>query len=213
MTPDPAAPMDGMEIEAKLEAPTEAALLALPEHLEAVGMSCGEAETQIALDHYLDTEDLAFRGAGWALRLRDVGSRKLLTLKALRPSSGGIAAREEHEAEVAWDGSWHFPTDTLDGRVHALAGDAPLTELFALRQDRTQLHSAADDGLWVEVSLDRVRWESGDDQSTAFVAELELRQGETAQLVGLVRRLAEQTGWPPADWSKYEHGLRVAGLA
>lgn len=205
--------MSDLEIEAKLEAPTADALLGLPRQLGAVGMSCGESELCIALDHYLDTEDLLFRAAGWALRLRDLGTRKLLTLKALRPSTDGLAVREELEEQVEWDGAWSFPTDTLGGKVAEITGDAPLTRLFGLRQDRTQLHAFNEDGLWVEVSLDKVRWESGDSAAVAFVAELEIRQGDADALADLLRRLATETGWPPADWSKYEYGLSVAGLS
>lgn len=205
--------MSNLEIEAKLEAPTAEALLALPGQLAAVGMSCGESELCIALDHYLDTEDLLFRAAGWALRLRDLGTRKLLTLKALRPMTDRLAIREEHEEQVKWDSAWSFPTDTLGGKVAAIAGDTPLTRLFGLRQDRTQLHAFNEAGLWVEVSLDKVRWQSGDATAVAFVAELELRKGDADALADLLRRLAAETGWPLADWSKYEYGLAVAGLS
>lgn len=205
--------MDGIEVEGRLEAPTEAALMAAPRLLAEVGMSCGDAEQSIALDHYLDTDDLAFRAAGWALRLRDAGTRKLLTLKALRPARDGLAVREEHEEAVAWDGRWAFAPGVLGGRVARLADGAPLTRLFGLRQDRLQLHAADDNGLWVEASMDKVRWESEDVGSTAFMLELELREGTPAALAELLARFAAHSGWPPAAWSKYEHGLAVAGLA
>lgn len=205
--------MDGLEVEARLEAPTEGALMGAPRLLAEVGMSCGDAEQSIALDHYLDTEDMAFRAAGWALRLRDAGTRKLLTLKALRPARDGLSVREEHEEAVEWDGAWSFSPEVLGGRVARLAGDARLTRLFGLRQDRLQLHAADDDGLWVEASMDKVRWEVDDAASTAFVLELELRQGTPAALAALLARYAGHSGWPTADWSKYEYGLSVAGLS
>lgn len=205
--------MGRVEVEASLQAPSAAAVMALPGHLEAVGMSCGGPEQKIVLDHYVDTADLAFRAAGWALRVRDMGSRKLLGLKALRAAEDGLASREEHEQAVAWAGLLDFPDDVLEGRVARIAAGAPLERLFAVRQDRTQLHAADEHGLWVEASMDCVRWDADGETAVAYVAELELREGTVEALRALARRLAEHTGWHAAGWSKYEHGLRVAGLA
>jgi len=202
-----------LEIEAALEAPTAAAVMALPGHLEAVGMSCGGPEQRIVLDHYIDTDDLAFRAAGWALRVRDLGARKLLGMKALRAAEDGLSSREELEEPVAWEGGWNFPEDALEGRVARIGGGAPLERLFGVRQDRTQLHAADEQGLWVEASMDCVRWEADGEAATAYVAELELREGTPEALRALLERLVAQTGWPTAGWSKYEHGMRVAGLA
>ena len=204
--------MTELEIEAALEAHDAAAVLALPGHLEALGLGCGGPEQKIVLDHYLDTEDLAFRAAGWALRLRDLGGRKLLGLKALRPAEGGLSSREEHQEAVAWDGAWSFPEDVLGGRIARLADGAELTRLFSVRQDRTQLHAADEHGLWVEASMDSVRWEADGQAATAYVAELELREGSVEALRTLLDGLMERTGWKPAGWSKYERGMHVAGL-
>ena len=196
-----------------MEAPNAGAVMALPGHLEAVGMSCGGPEQKILLDHYVDTADLAFRAAGWALRVRDMGARKLLGMKALRAAEEGLASREEHEQVIDWAGVLEFPQDVLEGRVARIAGGEPLERLFAVRQDRTQLHAADEHGLWVEASMDCVRWDADGEAATAYIAELELREGTPDALRALLDRLLEQTGWPAAGWSKYEHGLRVAGLA
>jgi len=209
-----------LEIEAKLVAPSADQLLALPGHLAALGMACAEPERVIARDHYLDSEDLHLYRAGWSLRLRDLGVRKLLTLKALAPAGDdGISAREELEQEVDWSGgdAPNFPAEVLDGRLQALLGERALKRLFFLRQDRLQCHAGGEDGgrwqgLWVEVSMDLVRWEGRDNYTEGFEAELELRGGTTEQLRSLSRELVTATGWPPAGGSKFTRGLRVAGL-
>ncbi|MGB0954332.1 MAG: CYTH domain-containing protein [Planctomycetota bacterium] len=208
MSPDP------IEIEAKLVAPSARELMMLPEHLGALGYLTTEPERGIALDHYLDTPDLDVYRAGWALRLRDVGTRKFLTLKALAPAVDGIARREEIEEEVDWHGGadWSFDDTTLEGRVKPLVGDKTLWRLFHLRQDRLMFHVATEEQLWIEASMDLIRWEGRENTIEGFEAELELQKGPEEALVEMVERLAERTGWQPADGSKFERGLQVAGL-
>lgn len=212
--------MSELEIEVKLVAPTADQLLSLPQHLEGLGISCAEPERQIARDHYLDTEDLTLYAVGWALRLRDLGTRKVLTMKALKPAGeDGLSKREEFEQDVAWAGGTApvFSTQVLGGRVHELIEDEALQRLFFVRQDRLQFHAGgvvggAWDGLWVEASMDLVRWEQGDRYHEGFEAELELRGGSEEQLRELSQQLAKATGWHPAGGSKFERGLIVAEL-
>jgi inorganic triphosphatase YgiF len=209
-----------LEIEVKLVAPTADQLLSLPQHLEGLGLSCAEPEREIARDHYLDTDDLTLYRAGWALRLRDLGTRKVLTMKALKPADdGGVSKREELEQDVAWAGGSKpvFSTQVLDGRLHHLIEDEALKRLFFVRQDRLQFHAGgvvggAWDGLWIEASMDLVRWEDGDRYHEGFEAELELRGGQEDQLRELSQQLAKATGWQAAGGSKFERGLIVAKL-
>lgn len=212
--------MSELEIEVKLVAPTADQLLSLPQHLEGLGLSCAEPEREIARDHYLDTDDLTLYRAGWALRLRDLGTRKVLTMKALKPADdGGVSKREELEQDVAWAGGSKpvFSTQVLDGRLHHLIEDEALKRLFFVRQDRLQFHAGgvvggAWDGLWIEASMDLVRWEDGDRYHEGFEAELELRGGQEDQLRELNQQLAKATGWQAAGGSKFERGLIVAKL-
>lgn len=202
------------EVEAKLVAPNAAELMQLPEHLRAMGFLTTEPERHIAIDHYLDTPDLDLFRAGWALRLRDVGTRKLLTLKALIQAQDGIARREEIEEEVDWDGTadWSFDDQTLEGRVKPLVGEKTLWLLFQMRQDRLQFHVATEEDLWVEASMDLIRWEGTHGTLEGFEAELEYQRGPEDALKSMALGLAERTGWEPADGSKFERGLVAAGL-
>lgn len=204
----------GPEIEAKLIAPSAAELMQLPEHLRALGFLTTEPERQIANDHYLDTPDLDLFRAGWALRLRDTGARKFLTLKAMIPARDGIARRDEIEEEVDWDGAadWSFDDQTLEGRVKPLVGEKTLWLLFQMRQDRLQFHVATQEDLWVEASMDLIRWEGTNGTLEGFEAELEYQRGPEEALREMARALHERTGWEQADTSKFERGLVAAGL-
>lgn len=213
--------MTPTEIEAKLVAPSAHELIALPRHLSDLGLIHTEPERVIARDHYLDTEDLHLWRAGWALRLRDLGIRKLLTMKALRPAGDdGLAVREEHETEVQWEGGDQprFPQDVLGGRLDLVLQGRELRRIFHVHQERMQFHAGGAeggpwDGFWVEASMDLIRWEGVEGTMDGFEAELELTSGPIESLRELMGRLAEATGWEAGHGSKFERGLRVAGLA
>jgi len=202
------------EIEAKLVAPNAEELLQLPEHLRALGFLTTEPERVVALDHYLDTPDLDVFRAGWALRLRDQGAKKFLTLKALVPPVEGVAHREEYEEEVDWKGTadWSFDDNTLQGRVKPLVGDKTLWLLFQLRQERLQFNVATESSLWIEASMDLIRWEGRDKTIEGFEAELEYIHGPEEELKAMATALQKRTGWEIARESKFERGLLVAGL-
>ncbi len=204
-----------LEVEAKLVAPSAAALARLPGAAESLGYHLGEPERVMVVDHYLDTEDLNLHRAGWALRLRDLGTRKLLTLKERVPPRDGIAKRREYEQEVHWDedSGWAIPQDVLEGRLRDLLHDSSLAPLFLVRQDRTLFPLAADTGEWCEVALDRVAWEAAAGTETAFEAELELYRGDETWLRKVAEELRAELGWEPGAVSKYERGLALAGLA
>jgi len=208
------------EIEAKLVAPNAAALASLPEAAHECGFHTGEIEKIIVHDHYLDTEDLHLFRAGWALRLRDLGTRQLLTLKSLAPPKAGIADREELEEPVTWSprAGWVVPASALDGLPLRLAEGSPFGRLFTLRQDRSifALAGGSDTawaGFWCEASMDLVRWTAGEGEAIeGCEAEFELKAGTVEQLRSCVAAISDHTGWPFAASSKYQRGLEAAGL-
>lgn len=203
-----------MEIEAKLQAPNHLALHQLPAALDAEGLYVTDPGLVYSTDHYLDTEDLHLRAAGWALRVRDLGTRKLVTLKALRPVQDGIAKREELE-EPAPEGlgtDWTFPCSTLEGRLKEMVGGYELRRLFVVEQTRNVYNAIGPDNLHIEVSSDSITWQGEGVEDRAFQVELELKQGDEEKLRGLYLRLLESLGWAGSPESKYERGLRVVGL-
>jgi inorganic triphosphatase YgiF len=209
------------EIEAKLAAPDAASLASLPGVALRAGFLVGEIERRIVHDHYLDTEDLHLYRAGWALRLRDLGTRQLLGLKELTPARGGVSEREEREEPVTWSprSGWAIPAAALGGEPVRLAQGAPFQRLFTLRQDRAAFPLAGAGGtpwadFWCEATMDVVRWTGRDGAPlAAYEAEFELRRGTPEQLASCAAALAAATGWRPARGSKFARGLEAAGLA
>lgn len=209
MTPNP-----GYEIEAKLTAPGRLQLCQFPAALEALGAFVSNPEQIQVVDHYLDTADLGLLGQGWALRVRDLGSRKLITLKSTRPEQDGISKRQEIEEALTCDYSqWQFPESVLQGRVHHLLKGVSLQPLFSIEQERTLYHVIHQDRLQLEASCDVVTWQGESSSEVAYIAELELKQGSEQQLRSFLLRLLESLNWKTALKSKFERGLEVAGLA
>lgn len=210
-----------LEIEAKLAAPSAAALAGLPDVARACGFLVGEIERSIVHDHYLDTADLDLYRAGWALRIRDTGVRQRLTLKALTPPQEGVARREEREETIAWSAErgWALPAGALGGEPARLAGGTPLGHLFTIHQERAEFPLAGEpgaewEGFWCQASMDLVRWHAGDGGTReAWEAEFELRRGGEELLRACVARISARTGWPLARGSKFRRGLAAAGLA
>lgn len=203
-----------MEIEAKLQAPHHLALHQLPAALDAEGLYVTDPGLVYSTDHYLDTEDLHLRAAGWALRVRDLGTRKVVTLKALRPVEDGLAKREEFEEAAPGDlgSDWSFPCSTLDGRLKELVQGHELRRLFVVEQTRNVYSAIGPDNFHVEVSSDSITWQGEGAEDKAFQVEFELKQGTEDALRGLYLRVKEALGWDAAPESKYERGLRVVGL-
>jgi inorganic triphosphatase YgiF len=203
-----------LEIEAKLQAPNQLALHQLPAALDAEGFYVTDPGLVYSTDHYLDTEDLHLRAAGWALRVRDLGTRKLVTLKALRPVENGLAKREELEEQAPEElrTDWLFPSHTLGGKLQELLGCHELRRLFIVEQTRNIYTAIGQDGLQLEVSSDAVTWIGEGVEDKAFQVELELKKGNEDELRCLYLRLMESLGWTAAPESKYERGLRVVGL-
>ncbi|MBL7009415.1 MAG: CYTH domain-containing protein [Planctomycetes bacterium] len=202
--------MPPTEIEAKLDVPSPRDLDRAPGLIAELGYFVGEGERCLVVDHYLDTLDLDVYRAGWALRLRDRGTRQVLTLKACEAvGADGLAVREEIEEEIEWapDRAWAFDQTALGGRLPGLSLGKPLTELFELRQERRVYDLSDGEQLWVELSCDRVQWIRRDGLQSANTLELELKQGDLEGLRTLLRRLQRRTGWLPATWSKFEVGV------
>jgi inorganic triphosphatase YgiF len=201
------------EIEAKLIAPGRLQLCQFPAALESLGAFVSNPEQIHVMDHYLDTADLHLLAKGWAMRVRDLDSRRLLTLKSTRPEQDGISKREELEQELPRDfKQWQFPESILGGRVHELLQGANLQRLFTVEQDRTLYSVIHQDSLQLEASCDVVNWLGDAGSEQAYLAEIELKQGTEQQLRSLLLRLLESLNWKTALKSKFERGLEVAGL-
>ena len=190
----------------------------LSEHGSFDGLTIEPRPTHTIHDTYLDTEDLSLRRAGFALRLREGPGRTEATLKDLAPGSDSLRIRREFNEPLS---SAEFKALTVgDGpvstRVRAVAGSESLKPLFRVHTQR-ECFAALEPGdePAAEIALDDTIVAAPDGGSRAHLTrvEVEALSGTPESLETLVDELRSQCALTSATDSKYEVGLKIAGLA
>lgn len=174
------------EIELKLDCagPDLTALAAHPRFHGAA-----EAEPELLVTTYYDTPDRELRAAGLTLRVRAQGGRHVQTVKA---GSGnvGLFDRAEWETEIAGEtpepDAW---ADTAAEKVLRKAGTA-VERQFSTVVMRRVIPIRQGDSL-ILVTLDEGRVESPAGDAPLCELELELQEGDPADLFQLAQALSE----------------------
>lgn len=211
------------EIELKLSLTPQAART-LGQHPLLAGHA---HQRQRLCNTYYDTATLALTAARVAVRFRYKGEHCLLTVKSAEAAPGGLAERSEWEVEAAhgvFDFS-HVDHPALRQQLEALQSQLlPLFTTDFVRdtwqvrgwQVQGQLQVAATGGsrpVHIEVALDRGSIAStGLDgqrrQETLCELELELIEGQPADLFALAATLQPEFNLHPSLASKAERGYR-----
>jgi triphosphatase len=206
------------EIEWQLSAPDLGLVRKwLSDHGLVHGLTIESRPTHTINDTYLDTEDWRLRRAGFALRLRDVPGRAEATLKDITPASDGVRIRREFNEPLpsAEFEALAVGNGPVSSRVHAVAGAEPLKALFRVRTQRECFVALEhEDQQAAEIALDDTIVATPDGGSTEHLTRVEVEaiSGTPESLEGLVGQLRSECALMPATDSKYEMGLRVAGL-
>lgn len=174
------------EIELKLDCagPDLTALAAHPRLQGAEG-----SEPELLVSTYYDTPEQDLRAAGLTLRVRNQGGRHIQTVKA---GQGGVGLfdRSEWESDIAGEtpdpAAW---AETAADKVLRKA-DAPLVKLFSTVVTRRVIPVRQGDSR-ILVTLDEGRVESPAGDSPICEVELEIADGEPADLFALAQNLAE----------------------
>jgi len=206
------------EIEWQLSAPDLGVVRKwLSDHVSVDGLTIESRPTHTIHDTYLDTEDWRLRRAGFALRVRAVPGRVEATLKDIAPASDSVRIRREFNeplpsAEFEALAVGNGPVST---RVHAVAGPEPLKALFRVRT-RRECFAALEQGdqQAAEIALDDTIVATPDGGSTAHLTRVEVEaiSGTPETFEVLVDHLRSECALTPTTDSKYEVGLKVAGL-
>lgn len=160
------------------------------------------------LNTYYDTPDLGLKGRRVALRFRKIGSQWLLTVKSAEPASGGLAMRSEWEYP-AQPGVFDFSAvDAPDLRRDLDAAQPALLPVFTTDFRRT-LWTIDFGASRIEVALDRGHVASQGRQAPLCELELELLEGDVADLFALTRELQKQVPLHPSVASKAERGYAL----
>lgn len=201
-----------MEIEAKFRADdqqTFAQLLGLdgigPFRLESVA----DAEDQRNV--YFDTADGRLRAGLHGLRVRDLGTRRIATLKGAARVEDGLFERDEWEVEVGDDDrpqTW--PPSEVRERVLALIADQPLQPILSINTLRRHINAFRGDHRVAELSLDEGTFIAGGRELAFRELEIELVDtGTRADFERLVALLRDKLSLMPEHRSKLARGLEL----
>jgi inorganic triphosphatase YgiF len=165
---------------------------------------------------YIDTAGLDLMRAGYAYRVRWEGDRWVATVKRAVSEAGedGYHRHQEWEATVEApepDLSVFADADLSAGLAEA-AGERALQALFRVRVERQVRDLVLEDGTRVEWAADRGQILAGEAAEDLCEVELELKAGEPESVQALARTLTQRYPLAPDTRTKYERGLRLAGL-
>lgn len=171
----------------------------------------GRAVTRRLKSIYYDTPKLDLWQQGVSLRVRQVGKRRLQTIKSdARKGSGFVEARE-WEREVASDAPdlSRLPA----GRLAKLFATANIRRTLApafeteVRRTVRELHTAC--GAVIELAVDAGEIRSGNGMTPVCEAELELKAGAPAALFEVAAALSQELPMRLSHASMAERGFAL----
>jgi adenylate cyclase len=195
------------EIELKLALPEDAqrAFLRHPLLRQAT-----HKQTYRLTNLYYDTPALDLRERGIALRLRAQGKFWLQSVKCAGNRAGGLSARPEWETPYGG----HFDFAAIDDeavrdwlvRPKIASRIAPI---FETNFQRIAWTFELVRGTRIELALDRGWIAAGGQREAISEVEIELLEGDPAELFALAQALAERAPLVPAPLSKADRGYRL----
>lgn len=194
------------EIELKLAFPREALASVLAHPRLAAARRLGP--TQILINTYFDTPDLALSAQRIALRTRRAGDAWLQTVKCAAESVGGLSSRPEWES--AYAGQFDFSAiDAAPVRAELEARRDALVPLFSTDFERDTLELEPRSGVRILLMIDRGSIAAAGREEPISELELELAEGGADDLLALAIELSASLPLLPYDPSKAARGYRL----
>lgn len=189
------------EIELKFELEKRDA----PKLLKYCRKAFKSGQTQALKSVYFDTQEQHLRRAGFTLRVRHLGKRRIQTLKASEEATAGLFVRPEWERDIKGD------APLLDRETDLLHQFVPKRTLANLQPVfrtiiRRKLFEAVVHDSRVEVSLDQGEVRAGRRKRTICEVELELKRGEPSHLFKLAKDIGATVPLRLGVQSKAERG-------
>ncbi|GAA4134977.1 CYTH domain-containing protein [Aminobacter aganoensis] len=169
------------EIELKLELMREAAAKLIGSDLLA-----GDPAVFQQRSVYFDTPECRLSAAGFSLRIRQVGDRRIQTAKAIGFSAAGLFARPEWERDVDVDRPLLDDSTPIPMLLGIKVRD--LAPVFAVEIERRCWNIITDEAA-IELVLDRGEVVAGERRTSICEIELELKRGSGSS----PRRIETQT--------------------
>lgn len=201
-----------MEIEAKFRVDDDQTFGQLLE-LRSIGpfQLDAEPEAEDQRNVYFDTADRRLRAGQYGLRVRDLGGRRIATLKGAAQARDGMYERDEWEVEIGDDdrpSAW--PASEARDRTLALLGGTEALPILAIRTRRRHIIASRGGTRTAELSLDEGTIDAAGRAASFRELEIELLKGGTrADLDQLVELLRAHFTLIPEDRSKLARGLAL----
>ena len=166
------------------------------------------AASEDLLSVYFETDGQDLREAGFSLRVRHIGDRRIQTIKADGPAAAGLFVRAEWEQDIVGD------TPIVDADEQPLkhhVGDKVLAGIRPAFRSSIRRSTITSKGrnATIELVFDRGEISAGDRRSAVCELELELRKGLPAALFALARRIDKTVPVRLGVLSKSERGYRL----
>jgi inorganic triphosphatase YgiF len=163
---------------------------------------------------YFDTVDGRLRVARYGLRVRDLGARRIATLKGDAHVVDGVYEREEWEAPIGDDDRpEHWPPSEARERTLALLGGAQLIPILTIYTLRRHIYASRDGSDVAEISLDEGTISANGREEHLRELEIELLGMATrADLDELAALLRVRYPLAPEERSKLARGLALLDL-
>ncbi|MCM8595448.1 CYTH and CHAD domain-containing protein [Accumulibacter sp.] len=198
-----------LETEIKLTLPAGAARR-VPTHRLLAG---SKALRQKLVSTYYDTPDRRLQRKRLAVRYRQIGEEWLLTIKNEASAPGGLAQRREWE-EPGTPGEFDFSVvDSPKLRRFLEEAMPSLAPVFVTDFTRSLWTLTPQEGTRIEVALDRGKIVAGQRSEAICELELELREGQVADLFTTALALQADLPLHPETSSKAERGYLLASDA
>jgi triphosphatase len=205
-----------LEIEAKFQVANRAVFTSLRQ-LAALGpfRLVHSPGTERQHNTYLDTADRRLTAERTTLRVRDLGSRRLGTVKRSLSSQAGIHIREEWEVDLdAGDHPADWPASAARDKALAMLNGAPIFPLMIIRTCRQYSYAILGDVQVAEISLDEGVIMAGERALGFREMEVELlAEGTRANLDSLIDHLQARFVLTPELRGKKKRGLALLAQA
>ncbi len=205
--------LEEQEIKLQVDPPEQfEAVMQAPELQSRVD---GAAQRLVTEAHYFDTPRHHLLKAGYAYRIRQEGGRWKATVKraACDPQSG-LHHHLEWETELSEPipDLTVFDDPQLGDTLEALRANQPLVPLFQVKVERSLHYLLLSEGTQVEWAADQGTIIAGEHSEPVCEIELELKVGRIQAVQQLAEQLCQRYPVQADPRTKFERGLRLAGL-
>ncbi len=208
-----------MEVELKLKLPGFNIRNDLITFLETQGYRIYPAGSVINSDLYLETFGWQLGKKGYALRVRDIGSRRFITLKNTGIMENGIVSRQEIEMEITYSDT-AYPENFLpeiDQIINPIIFPAKLIPFIRIMTQREKYRMESDTGDDWELTFDASEFCAqgvyhSRNTRKWYEMEIEIRQGDVERLRSIEQLIRSHFHLKYSARSKLDAAIRCLKL-